>query len=146
MLAIPAVLDVHGLDIRRRQDQCHVQCNDIYSAVTICESNIACLCPTILASAAVCSSCLVSLDADPAEAALLESAYASCQLLPTAEFTFPKTASTTVNPRALTSTIGLQPTQSQYSPNGFGQVFGAVIIHMIIFIGMIITLIMFLRK
>src|SRR5215471_6738324 len=63
----------------RQADSCNGACGNIFSAVSICP-NDACLCPTVTLSAAACSSCLINVDADPTDAAIIGSAALVCQM------------------------------------------------------------------
>src|SRR5208282_1493825 len=78
-----ALVGVHGFEfeLRRRQDPCDSQCNNILTALTSCTSftdSYGCICPTVVPSAMACSSCLVSADADPTDAAIVASLYTIC--------------------------------------------------------------------
>ena len=63
-------------------DPCDVQCSNVAVGASVCSTNIACFCPTILASGLACSSCLATVDADATDAASIGSAYAYCQANP----------------------------------------------------------------
>jgi hypothetical protein len=115
-------------------DACDASCSKVGAAYLSCSDN-ACFCPTILASGLACSSCLVSMDADPADAATIASDYAGCN------GTLPSTQPITATQFTLSSNTGFAANPTSTSKSGArvfsAEVFGAGYIQMIMLIAMV---------
>ena len=93
-------------------DPCDPQCSNVGMAYITC-SDVACFCPTIVASGLGCSSCLATVDRDPTDAASVGAAYSTCKAALTS-----KQHSTNGTHSALTpSTSVLTPSKSALTPS-----------------------------
>ena len=115
-------------------DSCDRQCSNVGSAYLSCSDN-ACFCPTILASGLACSSCLVTLDGDPSDAATIASDYIGCN------GTLPSTQPITASLFTLSTTMPASANPTSTSKSGArvftAEVFGAGYIQMIMLIAMV---------
>jgi len=90
-------------------DPCDGVCSNVVTAVSTCTVSD-CLCPTILASALQCSSCLSTVDADFVDATSLASLYTSCATSPA--------PSLSLTLASETSSMSIQPTQTPITSKG----------------------------
>jgi hypothetical protein len=137
-------------------DPCATECSNVGSAYLTCTDS-ACFCPIILGGGLACSSCLVAMDTDPTDAAVIGSAYIDCHGVVTSTqhettathviitsstsaptFTTEATSSTQESSSSTQEISSTNTSISKSSARGFAvEVFGGGNIQMIMFIAMV---------
>lgn len=112
---------------------CNSQCGLIYLASSSCSNTNACICPTLLAQGAACTSCWATVNAT--EASVIGASITACQ---NALYSSTSTSGATSNPTINLATGASSTTRSASGARGgFGEVLGASGMHFILLLAFV---------